>query len=384
MYKKGLMDMMNLSDHYQYLFLGKVTGTLSSSEAAELDMLLGNNADIKTAYEEFTRQLPSKYVSSSFDHLNDPGYWKDIAGQYEKKRTIPAWLRLGVAAAIIALVAVGWYMLRPEGNKAIARRGPEKKKEFVQLKLSGGRSIDLSNTRGQINEGSTEVVNHDESLSYSSKNAADHGINEVSIPIGMDYQVTLSDGSKVWMNSKSHLFFPTNFNADNREISIDGEAYIEVAQDAARPFIVKLPNAVVHVLGTAFNINTYDPGVTKVALVNGSIQFAGAETNLVVKPGEQIVYTADGAVSRQSFDPKFVLSWKKGLFYFEEADLSEIAMVIQRWFGTSTIIDDKKLLSTKVAGVLNKSQPLENFLDDLKAIANIQSYFDKDGVLHFK
>jgi ferric-dicitrate binding protein FerR (iron transport regulator) len=200
----------------------------------------------------------------------------------------------------------------------------------------------------------------------------------------MDYQVTLSDGTKIWMNSATRLHFPTNFHADAREISIDGEAYLEVAQDAKRPFTVRLPNSSVQVLGTALNVNTYHPDVTNVALVSGAIQFSGGQTRLMLKPGEQVVYSEEGGISKQTFDPKFVLSWKKGLYYFEAADLNDIAMVIQRWFGVNTMIDSKDLLNTKVAGVLDKHQPLENFLDDLKAIAHIQAYFDKAGVLHFK
>jgi len=254
----------------------------------------------------------------------------------------------------------------------------------VQLKLSGGRLIDLSHTRGQINAGSTKMVNQDKSLSYSSANTTDYGINEVNVPIGMDYQVTLSDGSKIWMNSTTRLFFPTNFHPDAREITLDGEAYMEITPDARRPFTVKLPNSSVHVLGTSFNINTYEQGTAKVALVNGAIQFSGGQVNMAVQPGEQVIYNADGGISKGSFDPKFVLSWKKGLFYFEEARLTDIEKVIQRWFGSNCLIDNKALLQIKVAGVLHKDQPLENFLDDLKAIAGVNTYFDKEGVLHFK
>ena len=377
------MDMMNLSDHYQYLFLGKVTGTLDPAEVSELDRLLDNDAEMQAAYEAFTSQLPAKYVSDSFDHLNRPGYWKDIARSYEKRRTAPLWRRLSSAAAVIILIVGGGYLLWPSWRQEIAVQVPGKKANTVQLKLAGGRSIDLSHTKGRINEGGTEAVNKDKVLSYASKDPTDVSVNEVSVPIGMDYQVALSDGTKIWMNSATHLYFPTNFHADAREISIDGEAYLEVAQDAKRPFTVRLPNSSVQVLGTALNVNTYHSDVTNVALVSGAIQFSGGQTNLILKPGEQVVYSGEG-ISKQTFDPKFVLSWKKGLYYFEAADLNDISVVIQRWFGVNTMIDSKDLLNTKVAGVLDKHQPLENFLDDLKAIAHIQAYFDKSGVLHFK
>jgi len=377
------MDMTNLSDHYQYLFLGKVTGTLDSLESDELDTLL-RNAEIRSAYEAFTKALPSNYVSNSFDHLNDPAYWKDIAKPYKKKRILLSWQRLTMAAAVLVLIIGAWYLLQPAKKEGITQHIAAQKKDFVQLKLSGGKLVDLSNTKGEIKEGTTEVVNTDKSLSYSSKDSMDYGINEVRVPIGMDYQVTLSDGSKIWMNSTTHLFFPTNFHPDSREITLSGEAYIEVARDSRRPFMVKLPNSSVQVLGTAFNVNTYDPGVTKVSLVSGSIQFSGGQTKLIIDPGDQVVYNADGGINKQFFDPKLVLSWKKGLYYFEEASLTEIATVIQRWFGANTIIDSRNLLNIKIAGVLNKNEPLENFLDDLKAIANIQTYFDKEGVLHFK
>lgn len=376
--------MTNLSDHHQYLFLGKVTGTLNALEASELDALFETNADIRTAYEAFAKRLPDQYVSNAFGHLNEAGYWKDIAGMYEKKRRIFSWRRFSVAAAVGALAIAGWYWFRPVQHEGIAQHPAVREQPVVQLKLSGGRMIDLSHTRGRINEGSTAVVNKDKTLSYSSGNTADYGINEVNVPVGMDYQVTLSDGSKIWMNATTRLFFPSNFHPDSREITLDGEAYMEIAPDAHRPFKVKLANSTVDVLGTSFNINTYEPGTTKVALVNGSIQFSGSQVSVAVKPGEQVLYHADGEISKQPFDPKFVLSWKKGLYYFEEARLTDIVKVIRRWFGSNCVIDNQALLNIRVAGVLHKDQPLVNFLDDLKAVAGVSTYTDGAGVLHFK
>ncbi len=85
------------------------------------------------------------------------------------------------------------------------------KPQAVQLKLANGKIVNLTNSKGKIIEGTTELINNKNSLTYSSKSQNEFGVNQVIVPVGMDYQITLSDGSKVWLNSTTQLDFPTNF-----------------------------------------------------------------------------------------------------------------------------------------------------------------------------
>src|SRR5690606_32808342 len=107
-------------------------------------------------------------------------------------------------------------------------------------------------------------------------------VNTLTVPAGLDYKVHLPDGSEIWMNSTSQLQFPSEFSAATREISIKGEAYLNVAPNKEKPFIVHLPKSTVRVLGTEFNVNTYGLNTETVALVKGSVQLntPGSENKL--------------------------------------------------------------------------------------------------------
>ncbi|MBS1566244.1 MAG: FecR domain-containing protein, partial [Bacteroidetes bacterium] len=204
------------------------------------------------------------------------------------------------------------------------------------------------------------------------------------VPVAKDYKINLNDGSEVWLNSATVLSFPSRFTGDRREITINGEAYLKIAPDASKPFVVHLPGNTVEVTGTEFNVNTYTPEAISVSLVNGAVNLRSAnDAYISLRPGRQGL-SRGGLLSSDSFEERKVLSWRKGLFYFETANLQELSQVLARWFGVKTVIDDPALSNKRFAGVLYKNSPLDSFLDDLEAISKIKWYYDKTGVLHFK
>jgi transmembrane sensor len=250
--------------------------------------------------------------------------------------------------------------------------------------MVGKSIIDLTSTKGSINTRSATINNTGETLTYNSNRFDNGSMNTLTVAPGMDYLITLADGSKVWMNSTTKIDFPFSFSGKTREISIDGEAYLEVAKKNDQPFIVHLPGSEVQVLGTEFNVNTYDTGTIKVSLIEGSVKFNAASGNLTLKPGRQGVYLRNKNIYDQIFDSQKTLSWRKGIFYFDESPLEEIAKIIPRWFNTKTVIDNERNKSKRFVGVVNKNLPLSEFLKTLEYVADFKSYFDKDGVLHFK
>jgi transmembrane sensor len=201
----------------------------------------------------------------------------------------------------------------------------------------------------------------------------------------MDYKINLSDGSEVWMNSETLLTFPSQFSVNKREITISGEAYIRVAKNSRVPFFVKLPNSSIQVTGTEFNVNTYDSVATNVALIEGGLNLVTKSSTVKINPGIMALYNSrSNVVERKKFNEKRTLSWREGIFYFDGASLNDIAKVVSRWYGIKTKIDRSDLLQKRFAGMLNKHQSIEIFLDNLKTISQIEGYFDDQQILHFK
>ncbi len=265
--------MASLSPYHQYLFLGKISKTLTPIEEQELETLFAQNKEAVDEYLKLANKLPQEKLTHYINDLQNPNFWRDIPGEMRKEESIikrSRYIKFAtITASAIAIIFVDWFSLN---NQKISRnpvvindtRKIDKKK--VQLTLADGKIIDLTSDTGIIKHSDLTITNAANSLTYKNNRRTLTGINSIEVPTGMDYKINLSDGSVVWMNSATKLDFPSSFEENKREISINGEAYLEIAKNSSKPFIVKLPNAIVQVTGTQFNVNTYDSSLTKVAV----------------------------------------------------------------------------------------------------------------------
>ncbi len=170
---------------------------------------------------------------------------------------------------------------------------------------------------------------------------------------------------KYGLTSLTKLDFPSRFNENSREVTISGEAYLRVAKNPSRPFIVHLPKATVQVTGTEFNVNSYIPTLTQVALVEGGVNLSAGDSTVKIKAGNQAIYNSvTRSTFQQTFVAKKILSWRKGVFYFESASLEEISPVLARWYGIKTKIDNAEQYQKKIFRNFDKNEPIDGFLDD--------------------
>src|SRR5690606_11038943 len=127
-----------------------------------------------------------------------------------------------------------------------------------------------------------------------------------------------------------------------------------------RPFLVHLPHGSVQVLGTEFNVNTYDSTQAKVSLVSGSVRMKAGSTSKLVKPGfEAVAVAGTDAIKLQTFDQTMTLSWRKGMFLFEDMPLEEICKVLPRWFGITAVMDNDRIARRKYTGLLDRNKPID-------------------------
>lgn len=261
--------------------------------------------------------------------------------------------RLAVAAAIIGVIVLGSFLLFRSGSKKEIAQSPaiNRNNDDVSpgsnkaiLTLVDGTSIvlDSANNGMLANQGSTKVIKLDGKLTYNSQAIGKPGevqYNTISTPRGGQYQIELPDGSRVWLNSSSSLRFPIIFKGNERRVEITGEAYFEVASvyknDRQKmPFIVRINDAEVQVLGTHFNIMAYDDeAALKTTLLEGSVKFVKEGSYSMLKPGEQSQLTKDGKIKVvNDVDVNEVVAWKNGMFVFNYADIGSIMRQLSRWY----------------------------------------------------
>ena len=198
-------------------------------------------------------------------------------------------------------------------------------------------------------------------------------IHTVSSPVGQQTHTTLSDGTRVWLNSNS-LIEVVKLSESERRIRLRGEAYLDVAKDASRPFVVETENVVVTVLGTEFNVNTYGK-LQSVVLVNGKVQVTDRQegTNYELIPGnrfEMDIETGDKTV--RNVETENFISWINGYLKFESVPLKQVILQLQDYYGVVTTVTKEVDDSLLVSGKLELRKGIDKALESLCLITAVK------------
>jgi transmembrane sensor len=346
-----------------------------------------NESDIK-------RNLIKDIKAASFTELDQAKLDRMLNKVLDKKevpvRTMFPWKRIVAAAAVIMVVAIGSYFaffkhnekptlaknsvpvqndLLPGGNKAV-------------LTLADGTIVTLDSAKNGalVVQGNSQVTKGDGTLAYNEQQQV--GIvqnpvyNTVATPKGGQYQLTLADGSKVWLNAASSIHFPTAFTGNERRVEITGEAYFEVAHDAKRPFHVMVLRQAqddkpldVQVLGTHFNINAYtDEETIRTTLLEGSVKVSAANKSVTIKSGEQAQMNGGNAIGlmvNRDVNVDQVMAWKNGTFNFDDANLQTIMKQIARWYDVDVEYQGNVPMKT-FKGEISRNVPASKVLQMLE------------------
>lgn len=198
--------------------------------------------------------------------------------------------------------------------------------------------------------------------------------NTITIPRSGEYKLTLSDGTRVWLNSASELRYPVKFTEDRRQVFLKGEAYFEVTGDAGHPFVVKTANVDVKILGTGFNVMAYpDDTKTEVTLVHGKVEVQTDKQQLTLQPEEQYVHqiaTHLGEVRK--VDVTQYIDWKQGVLNFEAMPLEDLTRRLGRWYDVDFYFTSRELKELKYSGAFKKYNELRYVLNIIEEITNVQ------------
>jgi len=348
-----------------------LSGGLTEDQRRELAALLED----QEASEQLSALLQDQLSKREFSIDDDlPATEDRIVQRVMKKikaaapvRRIPVW-RWAAAAVLLIGVSTGIYLgvmrqrtgvpvarlekdIAPGGNKAV-------------LTLADGSSVVLDSAAdGTIaQQGNTSIKKlAGGQIAYDLKGAAigEVMMNTMRTPRGGQYQLTLPDGTRVWLNAASSITYPAAFPEGNRRVAISGEVYFEVAKNKQRPFVVDVDGkTTVEVLGTGFDINAYaDEESVKTTLLEGSVKVG----SVLLRPGEQAQAGSQGVSVVHHADLDKVMAWKNGLFNFENADLKEVMRQLARWYDIE-VVYEKGVPNVQFEGEINRNINLSNLL----------------------
>ncbi len=273
---------------------------------------------------------------------------------------------ISIAAMILLAITTGIYfysnreIVKPENFVEIDVRNdiaPGYNKAI--LTLADGSKISLDDAANGLlaSQGNIAITKTENGQIVYEKNNIDRSkfmsnrsvTNTIQTPKGGKYQVRLPDGSKVWLNSASTLSYPTTFAGNERKVQLEGEAYFEISPNKNIPFRVQSGNQIVEVLGTHFNINSYDDeDYIKTTLLEGSVKvILNSKPNVIsntrlLKPGEQsLTKSSNSAIRIENADTEKAVAWKNGYFKFKNTPIREIMREIERWYDVELVYEGK-------------------------------------------
>ncbi|MEO6730332.1 MAG: FecR domain-containing protein [Ferruginibacter sp.] len=348
-----------------YLLNGFFANTGTPIEKEELMLLLDSNQ-----HDEAVKA----YIDQAWDKSDPPHQLTDqqstsiLSAVFSttKGRLIPIqsgsgykkWVWAAAAVLVIALSSTAWFLFPGSSTRqnsiASASHPSGANKNDVApgsngaiLTLADGSVIVLDSAEeGRLaNQGNTSILKSGGSLQYISQAGTGGGplaYNTIATPRSRQFQLVLEDGTKVWLNAESSIRFPTTFDKKERRVEITGEAYFEVAKNAAKPFTVSVNGMQVQVLGTHFNINSYsDESAIHTTLLEGSVRVIKDKEAKMLIPGQQAQLGNNGSFNVvKNVNTSEIVAWKNELFSFHDTDLKNLMRQVARWYDVEIVMPE--------------------------------------------
>lgn len=372
--------------------------TLSQEEEIELQSWVAESEENRSLFTELTDQAALAEKLKVYAQVNSQAIWEKTLQQIDPAtKVVPlnpaqrAWWKYATAAAVVLSLSVaGWLYFKPAVPQPVVEKQPagETKEEIttdiskVTLTLTDGKKVILDNPNDQqkITQGNVIISRADGRIAYSGANGASENdpivvgstvlYNTVSTPRGGQYQVILPDGSIVWLNAASSLRFPIAFAGGERNVSLTGEAFFEVAHMTNKPFKVAVEDgSTVEVLGTRFNITAYtDDALVKTTLLQGSVKLTTkAAAQQLLKPGQAVLVDKNGkveGVKNVGTDITKAVPWRAGYISLE-ADVKTVMQEIGRWYNLK-IEYAGKIPTKSLKGKIPREYPIKDVLTILQ------------------
>ncbi len=283
---------------------------------------------------------------------------------------------IGIAATLLCLFLFTWYQHSdetrlPQGMVVFEAKDTP---QIVTLKSGDGEAFALDNYQSNDAMPALTVSGNGPKLDY--QKAADKRppiVQLLTTPIGKDFQVTLSDGSRVYLSADSRLVYPSRFEGKERRVTLEGEAYFDVAKDDEHPFIVNTEHLGVRVFGTKFNVSNYAGKLTRVTLIEGSVSVTNAKDgqSLPMKPSDEVTIDNKGTVTKNTIDVDGYVYWQEGFFYFDNQPLSEIMQTIGKWYNVNVVFVNEAAMNYRFHFLCERHAGIQHAIELLNRMKNL-------------
>ncbi len=364
-------------------------GTLSEEEERALQQWRDESPENEQLYES---EMNTEYIvqkSHEVARVNIVnGYMNVLLKRKRNVRVRRVRRIVSIAAGVVLplLAVVLWYGTREriedvsEQVASVIRHGGVK----AELVLADGTTRILGSevTDSLLVQQGANIVVQNQGVSYRvDSSVVEERYNTLRVPRGGEYSITLSDGTIVYLNSESELRYPVNFVGRDRRVYLSGEAYFDVVQDEAHPFIVDMGNSSVRVLGTSFNVRAYaDEDEVLTTLVQGTVKFSAGKESVTLEPGKQAVLGKSESIETREVDTYLYTAWKEGVFAFKKQRLEEIMKVVSRWYDVNIFWENVSQKEVTFTGKMKRYDDFSKIVEILEMTGNTEFVIKENNI----
>ena len=364
------------------LIVKDLQGCISREEKVMLDKWLEESSENREIYHRVQGRVNREERQRIIRKLNKRAAWERVDRNTKKYRH-PILRRCMKYAATIVLplfmVGVGFYLIRDKEEihpvAEMVKISPGVTK--AELVLADGHKVVLGTETidSLVSEEGVNIVKDGNGVSYlGNKEEGDLAYNIMRVPRGGEFKVRLQDGTLVYMNSETELKYPVRFVGKERRVYLSGEAYFEVQRDTTKPFIVVMNGNEVRVLGTEFNVRSYeDEKCQFTTLVAGKVLLTTHDHRCIeLLPNEQGIVDPQGDIRKEQVDVALYTAWKDGNFVFRKQSLEHIMEIVERWYDLKVTFEDEWCKQVSFSGNVERYDDFSKLAEMLEATGSVK------------
>lgn len=372
------------------LIAKQLTRAISDSELKELELWLAEDVRNEKLFQKIAHQDFEKNFETYRKIDVNRGFQK-FKKTRKRSSTISLRQWLSLAASVVFVIGLATYFLFniDKEPQITQQQQIEVGSSKAILILSDGsvRNLESMEQEEYLGADGTKLESDGKEIRYSRAEQtttahpeAKEEYNTLKIPVGGEYILTMSDGTKVWLNSQTTLRYPVSFIGKQRNVYLEGEAYFEVAKNTNSPFnVITAEEVRVEVLGTSFNVRAYkDEEQIETVLEEGKVRMTKDAESVILNPGTMAVYKEEsGELSTKTVNTELFTAWRNGNYVFEDTNIDDILKTLSRWYGIEISYADAEAKSLVFSGSFKKYNKIDNVLKAMEASGSIA--FDIQG-----
>lgn len=366
-------------------------GELSEREKNELLAWLEESDFNRQIFDELIKGSSLSRSYDEYRNIHREQVWSVIEQQLAPQRRRLSLQWMGYAASVIILVVAGWFIFQMSDNKNVVQEGKKVARitpgtQKAILHLDNGEQVILADNNTVIVEDSLsgKIEQVDKALVYQTESAVkEERLNVLEIPNGGEFQVTLADGTKVWLNAGTKLTYPIAFVGKERRVRLEGEGYFEVERDENKPFIVEINGMEVKVLGTSFNLRSFAADNRSTAiLVSGKIEVRTLTECIELSPNQRAdLLIGESKLDVREVDAVAYSAWTKGRFVFRRERLETILDDVSRWYNVTVFYEQGSVKDILFSGIMERYADISQTLEMLEKTGKVSFSVDEQKII---